>query len=196
MLFRSIERLEYVAEDLSFRLEASDDYALSFTENPLNQPVTVWIDGHEFMAGGQYNQRIGEGNKRLSRTITLGEISYGTHCLRVKVRDAAGNFTEQETEFTYAPCQQTYKLEIKANEPEGGVTFAFTGERPARGTLYITDADGNQIASVAFGEGEIFWDLMTAAGTKAAPGHYKAYILEEGNTLGNGYSQAIDLPVI
>ena len=191
-----IERLEYVAEDLSFRLEASDDYALSFTENPLNQPVTVWIDGHEFMAGGQYNQRIGEGNKRLSRTITLGEISYGTHCLRVKVRDAAGNFTEQETEFTYAPCQQTYKLEIKANEPEGGVTFAFTGERPARGTLYITDADGNQIASVAFGEGEIFWDLMTAAGTKAAPGHYKAYILEEGNTLGNGYSQAIDLPVI
>ncbi|MCM1476135.1 MAG: C25 family cysteine peptidase [Muribaculaceae bacterium] len=191
-----IESMSYDGADNMVKVTASDNYALSLSCNPLNKAMKVWLDGKEFTSGSEFTVFLGDDNRSMSRKISVGNINYGEHCMRVRVSDAAGNIAEQEITFTYAPNVGTYTLQLEENDIEKGLTFGFLGEYPVKGTLYITDAEGKTLHSTGFTGNKIHWDRILSNGERLGAGHYKAYVIEHGNTLGNSHTQTIDIPLI
>lgn len=177
-------------------LYATDNYNLGFSDNHFNKSVTVWIDGNEFTSGNNYGDRLEDEGRALRRAINLSALDFGRHSLRVRVKDAAGNATENEITFDLTPGRNAYTLTVEKYGHDEDLRFGFEGNSPAKGILYITDAFGMVVASQEFRGGEIVWDRTLRNGAKATPGHYKAYIIEEGNSLLNGHSATIDITLI
>lgn len=188
--------LAYEPKDSSLYVIVSDDYCLNLSQAPLNKGFTIWLDGKELADAPNHMPILSDNNLRAERIIPLGDLSYGTHCAKVRVKDAAGNSTESEIVFDHTPGKSHFVLTVDSYAPDEDICFSFDGAAPSEGILYIIDADGNEVYSTAFEGDYIEWDRTDFRGNRVGAGHYKAYVIESGKSSRRGHSNTISLPLI
>lgn len=189
-------RFEFDADSNTATIALTDNYAMSFMDTPFNQGYSLFIDGKDLGMADAPAPKILDNGKGWERTFSMNNLSYGNHTLRLIARDAAGNTAEKEIAFDYAPKTPDFEIYISSNPSDDDVVFNFPALKPEKATIYILDADGNQVFSSEFSGDEFSWNRITSYGTKAAHGHYKAYILEKSAHSSKGHSATVDVPLI
>ena len=191
----TIDNFVFNVEDSSIDLAVSDNLALNMYNSTLHKGLALHLDGKE-VAQAHYIEPVITGKASYTKNVPLEGLSYGEHTARLKVKDAAGNETEQEIAFTYNPNLSKYSIALHDEYEEGESVFVAEGAYPSDATLVILNDMGEQVWSGNFRGGKGVWDQTTKNGIRVAPGHYKAYIIERGTSIDKGHSDAIDVPVI
>lgn len=193
-----IEVLAFDNADCALSFTVSDDVALNFSNSPLNKGLTLYIDGKERPEAHFITPMIEPDRVAFSKYVPVDGLSYGEHTARLTARDAAGNSTQTEIQFTYKPYEAKYvilKDEVKSSPESTVISFA-DGISPANARLVVIDALGNEVWNSGFQNGNAEWNHVDMTGAKVKAGHYKAYIIETGNGSNKGHSETIDIPVI
>lgn len=191
-----IERLEYDLDSNSLDIRVSDNLALAFDSDPLRAPFRLLIDGKELRLGASTKPMIDREAMAYEKNITLEDIREGSHTAKVIVRDAAGNDASAEIIFEYMPERSPYSIELADAAVDGSGRFVAVNAAPASADIVILAADGTIIHRDAFRNGEYLWDACDSYGNPVAPGLYKAYIIETGDSKRKGHSSLINVPVI
>lgn len=192
----TVEEFAFNMEDCSIDIAVSDNLALNMYSTALDKGLALFIDGKERSEAHYIEPNIEYGRPAYSKNIPLEGLAYGDHTARIKVKDAAGNITEEEIAFTYNPHIAKYQISLSDEFEEGESVFIADGDYPSSAVLVILNNKGEQVWSGSFNNGRLVWDQTGAGGIRVAPGHYKAFIRETGNTTGKGHSETIDVPVI
>lgn len=192
----TIEIFEFNPEDCSISIKVSDNMALNMITNALNKGLNLYIDGKERSEAHYVEPAIEIGRPAYSKTVFIEGLPYGNHTSRLKVKDIAGNVTEQEITFDYNPHIAKYQISLSEDFETGQSVFVAEGKAPASADIVILDSKGNKVWSGKFTNGRAVWNQTNQNGGKVAPGHYKAYIIETGTSTGKGHSETIDVPVI
>lgn len=191
-----IELFAFDPAECAIALQVSDNYALNYTSDPLLKGIYLFIDGKERKEALFTEPVIEIGRAAYSKNIYLDALSYGEHSARLKVKDSAGNTTEEEFTFIYSPEQTAYTISLAEDTEAGQSVIKADGTVPQKATLYIIDNNGNEVWSGSFNGAGTVWNRRDNAGNAVAPGHYKGYILEKGNSTNKGHSATIDIPVV
>ena len=191
-----IEQFNFNLEDCSIDLTVSDNLALNMYSNTLEKGLSLFIDGKERSEAHFIEPVVEYGRPAFSKNVPLAGLTYGEHSARLKVKDVAGNVTEQEITFTYNPHIAKYQISLSEEFGEGESVFVAEGAYPADASIVILDSKGQQVWSGKFQNGRAVWDQTGTNGIRVKPGHYKAYIIERGSSTGKGHSDAIDVPVV
>lgn len=188
----TIERLEFDGVNCSISLTVSDNFALNMSTNPLNKGLFLYIDGKERSEAHYAESMVETARAAYTKNVMLDGLSYGEHSARLKVKDAAGNITEQEIIFTYNPRQAKYSIVKDDENSSASVTIIkIEGQAPSKSTLVVLSSKGEEVYREEFQGTEVSW-----IHEGFARGHYKAYILETGTSDSKGHSDPIDIPVI
>lgn len=191
-----IENFEFDSDACSINFTASDNVALNLSDSPLNKGVFLYIDGKEFSDAHFVEAKIDTERNAISKNILIDYLSYGEHSARLKVKDCAGNFTENEIIFTYEPKRAKYALRRVDSSNADCTRIEFESVYPTKGTLVVIASNGAEIWRGSFTDGFIEWNHVDLDGNPVAPGHYKAYMIETGTDVQKGHSDTIDIPVI
>ena len=191
-----VNSMDFNALEQSMTIRATDNLALNLSQQPLRRGVKFWVDGREILESSEFSPRLTDGVRAMELKVPVGKIARGSHIAKVMVKDCAGNATEQEIMFTYNPGESNFHLQIAEYTPGESVSFAFRDETPAKGTLFVIAADGTQVWSAPLKADGNVWNLKDSNGCNVPVGHYKAYVVEEGNPVANGCSSTIDVPLI
>lgn len=191
-----IESFAFDSSDASISFAVSDNLALNLSSNPLDKGVYLYIDGKERSEAHFAEPVIETGRPAFSKTVSLEGLSYGEHSARLKVKDAAGNTTEQEILFTYQPYAAKYAL-LRGDESSIDKTrIMIDGLVPEKATLVVISSKGTEVWRGDVKGSYIDWSHIDNAGNKVVPGHYKAYLIETGTGSLKGHAEPIDIPVI
>lgn len=191
-----VEHLYFDPDAMELHVRVSDNLALSYSDDPFDPYFRLTLDGKELPSATQSIPVPEEGHEAYSKSIPLPDLQPGIHSAKVAVKDAAGNKAYSELTFEYKKDMPTYTLKyagVAATESapiyaESGIT----GEAD----IIITDSFGNQVRRERFpADGAYLWDIADDAGHRVAPGLYKAYLLETGNTGRNSHSSPVSIPV-
>lgn len=191
-----IELMEFSAPDCSINLTASDNVALNLSRNPLNKGIYLYVDGKEKSEAHFSPALIDPSRPAYSKSILLDGLTYGEHSARLKVKDAAGNYTEQEITFTYNPTAAKFIIQRDADSPAGMTRISIDSSIPANSTLVVLSSTGEEVWRGQTQGNYIEWNHVNNNGEKVIPGHYKAYLIETGDGTQKGHSESIDIPVI
>ena len=192
----TVEQFSFSEKDCSISFKVSDNLALNLSNNPLNKGVYLFIDGKERTEGHVVEPQIESGRPAFSKEVYIDGLTYGTHSARIKVKDAAGNSTEQEIVFTYSPNRAKYVIARSEESNADYTRIKVEGASPATSTLVVLSSEGTEVWRGACLGNAIEWDHRDTTGAKVAPGHYKAYLIETGSGMQKGHSEPIDIPVI
>ena len=191
-----IETLAFNETDCTFDIAVSDNVALNLSSSPLDKGLFLYIDGKERNEAHIVEPVIESGRAAYSKNVFVNGLTYGSHSARLKVKDAAGNTTEQEITFIYQPAMARYVI-ARSNESTPGLTrISIEGEAPASASIVVISAAGTEVWRGNFSGNSVEWNHTGADGAKVAPGHYKAYLIETGQEARKGHSATIDIPVI
>lgn len=192
-----VEQLEFNEVESSILLAVSDNLALNMSNNPLDKGLYLYLDGSERTEAHFTEPILEKGRAAYSKNVMLNGLSYGEHTARIKVKDAAGNFTEQEIIFTYNPLQAKYTIVKDTENSNASVTIIKAeGQMPASSSIIIVSPEGYEVWRGTFQGNTAEWNHCGSDGAKVSAGHYKAYMIETGNNIGKGHSEPIDVPVI
>lgn len=187
----AIELLAFNEGDCSISLTVSDNLALNMSTSPLNKGLYLYIDGTERTEAHFAEPILEYGRAAFSKNVLLEGITYGEHTARLKVKDVAGNTSEQEILFTYNPRQAKYLISKDIdNSCAARTLIKFEGDVPANYNLMVISPSGTQM--IVEGSGDSI-ELDHEGWEK---GHYKVYILETGPGMQKGHSDPIDIQVI
>lgn len=189
----SVDRIEFDPKTISADIAVSDNLALDFSDGQLSRPISIWLDGKELNRAQAGMPRLTDGVRAYEMQVVLTDIDYGTHALKVSVRDAAGNSTEHETTFSYERPTGTVDLALTSAPDDDMASFAVDGLM-GDATIHILNADGVEIWSGTVSGNTANWNLEDSEGNPVSPGHYKAYV--RGADGGAGFSRSIDVPVL
>lgn len=191
-----IEQLAFDAETCAVSFAASDNVALNLSTSPLNKGVFLFIDGRERTEAHFVEPKLESDRPAFSKTVLVDGLAYGEHTARLKVKDAAGNATEQEITFTYNPAASRYALARGEESGPESTVINVVGAAPAASTLIVLSSEGNEVWRADFTGSTVEWNHEGTDGGRVPAGHYKAYIIETGSGMQKGHSEPIDIPVI
>lgn len=191
----TVEIFDFDSTEPAINITVSDNLALNYSSNPFEKGLFLFIDGKEVGEAHFVEPQIEADRPAFSKNIFINGLAYGDHSARIKVKDAAGNVTEQEISFTYSPLQASYSIQLQESD-KGRTLILADGIAPANATLHILDIHGNEIWSGVFNGNGTEWNHTDYAGNPVKPGHYKGYIIEKGASNSKGHSATIDIPVI
>ena len=191
-----IESLVFNGDNCAISLAVSDNVALNLATNPLNKGLYLYIDGKERTEAHFAEAILESGRAAYSKLVMLDGIEYGDHTARLKVKDAAGNSSEQEITFTYQPAIGKYMIARSESSTPESTLIEAVGDMPVEAALVIMNSTGREIWRGDFRGGNARWNHEDNTGMKVQPGHYKAYIIETGTSALKGHSETIDIPVI
>lgn len=194
-----IESLTFDAAARTLSVTVSDDTALDLsmgTMTPGTPPFKLTLDGKFDREASYAPLRTEDDSRRFTRTMPVGNLSYGAHTARVEVRDAAGNTASAHLDFTYSPSANTFVLMTTDEAVTDRAEFFFEGNAPATGRLVIESTSGREVFTAEVSSNGFSWDLVDNDGNKVTPGRYKAYVVETGTHQTKGHSNTIDLAVI
>lgn len=191
-----IEILEYLPERNVIHVRVSDDVALAYDNDPFRPPFRMKIDNTDYTAGTYAQPTLVSTEAAYDKYIPLSNLSEGSHSAWVYVRDAAGNFEEEEIVFDYALSSSKYVIGLKHTAVDEVADIVALGTYPSDADIIILNNSGFIVRREKFVDGTFSWDGTNQDGERVAPGLYKAYILETGDALRKGHSDSIDIPVI
>ncbi len=194
-----IESFVFDAAARTLCVTVADDTALDMSAGTM----TAGAPGFKLLVDGKFDRDASystlsseNGSRRYTRTMPVGNLSYGSHTARVEVRDAAGNTAAGHIDFTYSPSANTFVLMTTDEAAADKAEFFFEGNAPATGRLVIESTSGIEVFTADITSTGFSWDLTGSDGRKVAPGRYKAYVVETGSHQTKGHSNTIDLAVI
>ncbi|MCH5214637.1 MAG: hypothetical protein J1E97_05540 [Muribaculaceae bacterium] len=192
-----IEDFSVSTENNTLSIVVSDNVALNMSFSTFNKGMTLFIDGKEFSDIHFVEPEIDPDRMAFRKSVPLESLEYGHHVAVLRVKDLAGNAAEREISFSLLPPAPKFSLTIDPALSSAAVTaFKAEGEIPANAVLYVVTLAGSPVWNGPFSGASCTWNHTDSTGYKVTPGHYKAFILEEGTNAVNGHSDAIDVPVI
>lgn len=191
-----IEMLAFDDELPAINFTVADDRALCLSSDPFRRGIVLWLDGKEYHQALNDTPMVDSERPAVSKSVLLPDLSYGEHTARLQVRDDAGNQTEREIAFLYIPEIPEFSLEYDPDSDPDALRFTVAGGSPADALLIISDASGKEIYTGRFAGTEAVWPRTDSYGSRVAPGHYKAHIIERGDSTRKGHSSQIDVPVV
>lgn len=191
----TVERLEFNPGDCSISVAVRDDVALNLSNNPLTKGFFLYLDGKELTEAHFVEPEL-ESDKAYSKYIYVETLTNGEHTARLKVKDVAGNVTEQEIAFTYHPDKAMYAISRSDASNLDFTRISIEEGAPEKASLIILSAEGTEVWQGEVKGSSIDWNHEFISGGKVPAGHYKGYLIETGSGMRKGHSNTIDIPVI
>lgn len=146
---------------------------LSLSDNKIGLTPTLILDGTtSFPDIRSYISPVDDSTMKLE--MPLDGIDPGRHTLVLAVADLAGARTRRSFSFVVGDASLEGSITSDAKTVSDLTTFTIElpGHEIAEGTLSITNAAGEHIASVPFSGNEASWDLTDADGNPVADATY------------------------
>lgn len=191
-----INELAFNNNESSIYLSVSDNLALNLSRNPLNKGLYLYIDGKERIEAHFSEPMLANGSSAYRKKVYIDNLAYGEHTARLKIKDVAGNFSEQEIIFTYQPVGARYLILRNVASGPKSTIVEIDSTIPAQASLVVLSSNGEEVWRGDFTGNSIEWNHVNHSGAIVEPGHYKGYLIETGSKSFKGHADPIDLPVI